>query len=488
MSQSRRDFLKTTGCTALSAAAMASGIEQLGRISAYAQSSAPDYKALVCIFLDGGNDGNNMVIPYDDYAPYDAARGLSGLAIPKSDLLQISPASQGGNKFGFNPRLSPEVAGGANVAGGAGLLPIWDAGKLAVLTNVGTLIAPLTKTQYFQRPDLRPYQIGSHSDQQDQHMTSISNSVAVTGWGGRTADTIGSINNTSSGPPPLPMVVSIAGQSIFGTGANSRPLAVAGGQTQLNQILLLNFTSPVAAEKTSRGFAFDKIRGINDPQLLTKAYNETIGGSLLAATALSRNPTLPTVANNPMPNNGLAQQLLQVLRIMAANLDPANQAVLGLKRQIFFTRIGGFDTHSNQRIGGQDSLLQALGQSMRWFYNMTVAMNLADKVTTFTLSDFNRTFDPSGTGIGAVGTDHAWGNHQFVMGGAVRGATFYGTFPTLVLKGPDDSEDRGRWIPTTSVDQYAATLAKWYGVPAADIDGVFPYVNRFATKDLGFMM
>lgn len=479
MAQTRRDFLKQTGCAALTGAALVSGIEQLSMINAYAQSSSVDYKALVCIFMDGGNDCNNMIIPFDDYAGgYTTVRGSSGLAIPKAQLLQVTPPSKGVS-FGLHPNLSPEVANGANVQGGAGILPVWSAGKLAVLCNVGTLVQPLTKQIYQTNANARPMQIGSHSDQQDQHMTAVSDVPSVTGWGGRTADVLKGINDGATGPAALPMVVSIGGNTIFGAGTTARPLAVAGSNTPLNQILLLNFTG-TTAEKQSRGLAFDQIRNAVEPQYLAKAYNDTTASSLLAATALQQDQTLTTV----FPNSGLGSQLKQVAKIMKANLT---QQVLGLKRQVFFTRFGGFDTHSNQRNGGQDSLMQQLGQAMGAFYKATVELGIADKVTTFTMSDFGRTFEPAGTGTN-VGSDHAWGGHQLIMGGSVKGGEFYGTFPTLALKGPDDTDDRGRWIPSTSIQQYAATLAKWYGVAPADLSTVIPNLNRFPNSDLGFMM
>ncbi|MGH9882388.1 MAG: DUF1501 domain-containing protein, partial [Pyrinomonadaceae bacterium] len=189
------------------------------------------------------------------------------------------------------------------------------------------------------------------------------------------------------------------------------------------------------------------------------------------------------------PNTGLGRQLLQIARLIKACTDPATG--INMKRQIFFAQIGGFDTHSNQRGGGQDALLTQVSQAMNAFYLATVELGVASNVTTFTLSDFGRTLQPAGSGA-ATGSDHAWGNHHLVMGGAVLGRTFYGTYPTLQLGGPDDtdggSSPRGRWIPTTSVEQYAATLATWYGLSPADLTAVFPLIGRFATPNLGFMM
>jgi uncharacterized protein (DUF1501 family) len=196
------------------------------------------------------------------------------------------------------------------------------------------------------------------------------------------------------------------------------------------------------------------------------------------------NPTLATL----FPNTSLGRQLKQVALLIKACTDPA--AGINMKRQIFFTQLGGFDTHSAE-IGGQQNLLTQVSQAISAFYSATVELGVQDKVVTFTMSDFGRTLQPAGTGINAVGTDHAWGNHQLIVGGLVQGHTLYGTYPTLRLGGPDDtdggSNPRGRWIPTTSVEQYAATLATWYGVSTADLPAVFPLIGRFSTPNLGFL-
>ena len=217
------------------------------------------------------------------------------------------------------------------------------------------------------------------------------------------------------------------------------------------------------------------------------ASNDTYAQALTAAAALSVNPTITTT----FPNTTLGRQLLQVARLIKL------QATLGLSRQIFFVQLGGFDTHTNETsvnpttvggAGNQGNLFLQLSQAVRAFYDEMGAQSMSDNVTTFTLSDFGRTFQPAGTGAAAVGADHAWGSHHFIVGGAVRGGNFYGTFPTLTLNGPDDTDTRGRWIPTTSIDQYAATLAQWYGLTTAQTSAVFPFLTRFASSNLGFMI
>lgn len=465
MATARRTFLQQAGCGLISAAALGATVRRFGLIDALAQAPS-DYKALVCIFLSGGNDGNNMVIPYDDYnvaGGYGPVRTASGLAISQQNLLQISPISQAGRKFGFHPNM-PEVQ------------TLFNQGRLSVLCNVGTLLQPITKQQYQSSPALRPYQLFSHSDQVTQEQTSVSNSPSQTGWGGRIADVMSGVN----GSAPLPMGVSIAGTSLYLTGANTRQLAISDSNTNLSNVLVLTMSGTGA---TARRTAFDQIRTYDKQFDLVDASQDTTNSALVASAALGANPTITTIF--PSPSTSISRQLLQVARLIAL------RSSLGLQRQIFFTQLGGFDTHSNQVNGGQNTLLLQLSQAMKAFHDATVELGVADKVTTFTMSDFGRTFLPAGAG-GAVGSDHAWGNHALIMGAAVKGGDFYGTYPTLALNGPDDTDSgasaRGRWIPTTSIDQYSATLASWYGLPANQMTTVFPYLNRFSTSNLGFLM
>jgi uncharacterized protein (DUF1501 family) len=240
-----------------------------------------------------------------------------------------------------------------------------------------------------------------------------------------------------------------------------------------------------AAQTTARRAAFDELRNLDFSTMLVKASRDTTEQAIQTSLSLNTNPTINTLfppsTNNLTNLTTLGAQLLQVAKIIAL------RDTLGIKRQIFFCSLGGFDTHSGQTgANGQSALLAQVSQAMKAFYDATVELRIQDQVTTFTLSDFGRTLQPAGSG-GAVGSDHGWGNHHFIMGGAVRGGDFYGRFPTLALGGPDDADSRGRWIPSTSVEQYAATLASWYGLPASDIPLVFPFIGRFPTPNLGFM-
>jgi uncharacterized protein (DUF1501 family) len=472
MAIKRRDFLRNSAC-ALGGMALVSSIDTFGVVHALTPQAATDYKALVCVFLNGGNDGNNLLVSLDQYngpvgslvEGYSNVRNASGLAIPQASLLPISPAS--GGSYGFHPSM-PEMQ------------TLFNQGKLAVLCNSGPLVEPLTRTTYQNGTGKKPLQLFSHSDQVGLFQTAIANTVSQTGWAGRAADKTAGLNGSAT----FPNNISIAGVNLFLSGVDTRQLAVADSNTPLANVLQLTM-SGTSAEQASRLVAFNELRTLDNEFKLVKAASDTRSGSIQTDTALSSvNPTLATV----FPNTSLGRQLKQVALLIKACTDPV--VGINMKRQIFFTQIGGFDTHSAE-IGGQATLLTQVSQAINAFFAATVELGVQDKVTTFTMSDFGRTLQPAGTGVTTVGTDHAWGNHQLIVGGAVLGHTLYGTYPTLHLGGPDDtdggSNPRGRWIPTTSVEQYAATLATWYGLSTADLPAVFPLIGRFATPNLGFL-
>lgn len=466
MPTSRRDFLRTSAC-ALGGMALASSVESFSVVHALTPQAASDYRALVCVFLNGGNDGNNMFVSLDQYAAYSNARNAAGLAIPQANFLPVSLVS--GGSYGFHPSM-PEMQ------------TLFNQGKLAMLCNVGPLVEPLTRTTYQNGTGKKPLQLFSHSDQVGLFQTAIANTVSQTGWGGRLADKTSSLNGGAS----FPNNVSIAGVNLFLTGVDARQLAVADSGTSLANVLILN-NAPGAttAEATSRLTAFNDLRSFDNQFKLIKAASDIRSSSIQTDNALSNvNPNLTTV----FPNTGLGRQLKQVALLIKACTDPA--AAINMKRQVFFTQIGGFDTHSAQ-LTGQGNLLTQVSQAISAFYAATVELGLQDKVTLFTLSDFSRTLQPSGSGAAAVGSDHAWGNNHIIVGGSVMGHTLYGTYPNLTPGGPDDTDGgtspRGRWIPTTSVEQYASTLATWYGLSATDLPAVFPLIGRFSTNNLGFM-
>lgn len=470
MNKDRREFLKSS-CRALSMAAMATQLRHFGAVSVLAQKTLEDngganpYKALVCVFLSGGNDSNNTVVPnYDEgYNQYSAARGAQGLAIPRANLLPITPPSMGGQVYGLHPALTD-------------LHGLWNQGKLAVTCNVGPLVQPLTRAQY-QSGSPRPYQLFSHSDQVEQFRTAISTYKSPTGWGGRVADRTAGLNQGAA----ISMITSIAGANVFNVGANSAPLIVTAAPTPLNQVLALTGYG-TAADEIARRTALDRIRTRDLNNTMIQASSVLTQQAVNVSLQLSQNPVLTVT----FPATTLGNQLAQVAKLMKFRGE------LNMSRQIFFVQLGGFDTHFNQT-NNHINLLTQVNNALKAFYDETVAQGIASQVTTFTMSDFNRTLNPAGSGSG-VGSDHAWGGHHFMMGGAVNGGNFYGRptsngtlFPTLVNSGPDDADTRGRFIPSTSVEQYAATLARWFGLAEADIPLAFPNANNFPTMDLGFM-
>ncbi len=479
MKQSRREFLIRTTCAGLSAAAAQASLRKLGLMNLYARPQAPtDYRALVCIFMDGGNDSNNMVVPRDSYYTnqYAIARPpASGLQIPLGSLLPVNnPPSLGGRTFGFHPSLGDDP-----VTFYPGLASLYNAGKLGVVSNVGPLVVPVTQANIDSLPT--PYSLFSHSDQIDAWQSGRADQRIATGWGGRSADATIDCNGGSG----FPTVTTIAGASTFCVGVGQRPLAIDTGA--LDQVLVLNgfYGSPGdVARKSSMDYA----RTIDRTATLMAAASDTTQQAVDVSAALSVDPTLTTI----FPGTDLGAQLQQVAKVMKLNLSSPN---LSLNRQIFYVETGGYDTHQDQ-LQDQANNLTELSQAIGAFYQATLELGIADRVVTFTLSDFGRTLEPSGD-QGSVGSDHGWGSHQFVVGNAVAGGDFYGVpnpstgqiFPQLVMGGPDDisNDDRGRWIPTTSVEQYAGTLARWFGVSALDLPVVLPLVANFSPQTLGFL-
>jgi uncharacterized protein (DUF1501 family) len=451
--------------------ALSESLARLGLISNVANAAPADYRALVCIFLFGGNDANNMVIPVygSGYNAYAAARGGS-LAIAQGALAgtTITPNSLG-LAYGLHPAMT-------------GLAGLFTSGKLAVVPNVGPLNDITNKAQYNGNAAFQPYQLFSHSDQQSTWMSRRADVKTNLGWGGLVADDQVSLNGGSAFPP----VTSLAGNNQFNLGLTTKPLGAAPAPTALNQILVLNgFTN--SAVDVARKSAFNSLRSFDTGIPLVNATSGVTQSALDIGAALAVDPVV-----GAFPNTNIGNQLKQVAKIIKLNQTAAQ---LGLNRQIFFCSMGGFDTHQDE-LAAHTNLYGQLSTAMSAFYTETLAQGLAGRVTTFTESDFGRTLAPSGTGA-SVGSDHAWGSHQLVMGGAVIGKDFYGVvgpngsvFPdhTLGAANPLDTDGRGRFIPTCAVDQYAATLAQWFGVSLANANAIFPNLTKFTTPNLGFML
>lgn len=444
----RRDLLRLACCSA-AGASLVGGLSKLGLVSALAQS-ATDYKALVCIFLFGGNDGNNLVVPTDTrYTNYLQARSV--LAIPQSQLLPLQINGQ--STYGLHPNM-PDMQGYFN-----------NQKSLAIVANVGTLVQPTTKATYRAFTNL-PENLFSHSDQQDQWQSAQLAGTPVSGWAGKIADNVQTFNASAQFPP----ILSVSGSPVFCTGIASRPFSMDPGHPPGLQ----GFDSSAASQ--ARYAATQQLLTFDSGLSMVQAANSVTGQAVRFAQVLSDALQNISALQTKFPGDYLGQQLQQVAQVIAA------RSALGVQRQIFFCSFGGFDTHGDQ-LPQHVQLLSSLSLGMSAFYQATQELGVANQVTTFTLSEFGRTLEPGSNG----GSDHAWGSHQLVLGGAVNGNAIYGTFPTLALGGPDDADQNGRWIPTTALDQYAGTLATWFGVGAANLSSIFPNLANFSTADLGFM-
>lgn len=443
--KTRRDFFRK----ALAGGALA----KIGAMNAYAQS-ASDYKALVCVFLLGGNDGNNVIVPQAQ-AEYNAYKAIRlGLSLPDTSakLLPVTDAATG---------LPYALSDGL-----AGVHPLWAQNKLAVVANVGMLVKPTTRAQYLANSVPLPTNLFSHSDQIGQMQSGVPSTGGGTGWAGRIADQAATMNGAAS----FPAGFSTSGPALFTTGNVVQSASLYPGFDL--DLYGMNFWPATAA--TARKTALQELLTFDSGMALVQAANKVRQDASALNAMLKDNsgtPALTTV----FPGTQIGQQMQQV-----ANIIRLRNAT-GMKRQVFFCALGGFDTHGSQGWAHWDLLLQ-LGAAMGAFYQATTEMAIADKVTSFTLSEFGRSLQPSGSG-----SDHGWGNHHMVMGGAVQGGKIYGQFPVMALGGPNDSGNRGVWIPGVSTDQFGATLGSWFGLTPAQIAAVFPNLVNFSQQNLGFV-
>jgi uncharacterized protein (DUF1501 family) len=335
---------------------------------------------------------------------------------------------------------------------------------------MGTLFEPLTRTEYRNRTKPVPANLFSHSDQQQQFQTSFPNGFGTTGWAGRTADRAHQIYNVGAQFPPI---LTVAGTAIFCTGVQTKPFALVPGSTPGLQ----GFSQSSAADR-ARLLSLQEMLTFDSGVSLVQATSSITGAALAQSAALSAALAGTPAPTTAFPTTSVGRQLQQVAHIIKAraSLD-AN-----LNRQIFFCSQGGYDTHTNQ-LADQNNLLTQLDAALKAFYDATVEIGANSNVTTFTLSEFGRTLKPAS----GAGSDHGWGSHQVVFGDAVLGGDVYGRMPEFAIGGPQDASSNGRWIPTTSLDQFGATLARWFGVPDADLPSIFPNLANFSTSNLGFM-
>ena len=467
MDRNRRKFLR---------AAAAGGVAYaFGRTpgTVYAQAAGTggfaDYKALVCLFLFGGNDSWNMVVPTStaEYDAYAASRGggtASSLAIPRASLLPIAPRTPdpAGATYGLHPSMG-------------GVRELFDAGRAAVVANVGPLIRPTTKAQYQQAATTGhelPPQLFSHNDQQDQWHSLRGRAILKSGWGGRVADVL----DGQLGGQRLALNVSLAGQTYFQAGDVARPYVMGAtgaasfqGQGATGNALARRnaFQAIAAASRDSTGNTVYE-RGFATVQQRAVQYADTVN------TALAGARDFVALPDSGVQLSPLQQQLRTVAKLVSV------RGGLSMSRQVFFVSTGGFDQHDDL-LADQPGLLGNISASIKSFHDALAEIGMEGSVTLFTHSDFGRTLTSNGDG-----SDHAWGGVQLVVGGAVRGQEIYGQYPVLAIGGAQDVGG-GRFIPTTSVDQYAATLASWFGVADADLAKVAPGIGNFAQRNLGFM-
>ncbi len=454
--QSRRAFLKRSAALGLAGAATPF-VTSLAAIGEAAAATASDYKALVCLFMFGGNDYANTLTPYDqnNFNSYAALR--SNIAYARDQLtataLQPSAPIPGGFQYALAPVMAP-------------LLPVFDAGHMAVMLNVGTLIQPTSKAQYTARNVPLPPKLFSHNDQQSFWQAS-SPEGATSGWGGRMGDLFQSGNGNAT-----LTCINASGNAVYLSGRSAVQYSTsATGPIALNANSTSLFGSSAANSVLRSMIAAPQSRLIENEH--TRVTKRSLDIYAQVTASLAAGPAINTVFPT---GNTLADQLRIVARLISVSQE------LGARRQVFFVSLGGFDNH-DQLATAHPAQLGRVATALRAFYDATVELGVASRVTAFTASDFGRTLVSN-----ASGSDHGWGSMHFVVGGAVNGRRFYGTPPVVANNGPDDV-GQGRLLPSTSVDQYAATLASWFGVSDANLSTVLPFIGNYTagSRNLGFV-
>ena len=467
---SRRAFLRRSKQVAVAgtAGSWALGLTGIGEAAAF--NAGNDYKALVCIFLYGGNDHNNTLVPFDsaNYNLYSAVRGggagqtAGGLALGRESLAATALTPAGGQVLTNNIQyaLAPQLTR---------MKALFDAGKMAPLLNVGPLVAPLTLEQYRSSnfvANPRPAKLFSHNDQQSTWQSSKPEG-ATDGWGGRMGDLALSSNSNQ-----LFSCISATGNAVFLSGQNALTYQISPNGAPAVSGIKNNLFGSSAGSAALRTLMTQSSNNVFEAE-----YNRVAKRGIDAEGVINaalQPITLNTSFRPAVGRNSLAEQLQVVARLIAARQP------LGSKRQVFMVSMGGYDTHDNLIIN-HANLMSQLDFAMDAFYKATVELGVQDNVTTFTASDFGRTLQSNGDG-----SDHGWGSHHFIMGGAVKGGRYYGVAPQISVTSPDQV-GQGRLLPTIAVDQYAATLATWFGVAPSELPSVAPNIGRFAGSNLGFM-
>jgi len=446
----KRDFLKASAAFGLgSAANVFSSFEALAQTA-----QTEDYRALVCVFMFGGNDANNMLIPTDSagYSSYAAAR--SNLALPAASLLSIAPSNTT-TKFG----LHPAMAGVANLFNGSASTPA----SAALVANVGPLVVPTTKAQWNARSVPLPDNLFSHSDQQSQWQAAQYERPS-NGWGGRLAERLVDEGTNNRGYS----VLSVTGGNLWETGDRN----LSAYKVSASGNFGFDFYNPKGSDPLS--IAITETLATPYSHLFEQGFVDVMGRSIEVQRILT-SALEGTILTTAFPNSSLGNQMRMVARLIAARQK------LGLKKQCFFCSIGGFDTHGEDQLTRQAELLGDVSGAISAFYAATQELNIQNNVTTFTASDFNRTFTSNGQG-----SDHGWGGHHVVVGGGVQGGKLFGRFPDQTVRGPEDSGAQGNWIPTTSTESYAATLGRWFGANDEVLRQVFPRLSGF-DANVGFL-
>jgi uncharacterized protein (DUF1501 family) len=447
----RREFLKRASALSVAGAATPWAL-QLAAINEAAAATAGDYKALVCLFMYGGNDHGNTLIPYDAASHQAYAAIRQTLAIPRDQLaataLSPSVALAGGRQMALAPALAP-------------LKPIFDAGRLGVLLNVGTLMQPTTLAQYKAGNVPLPPKLFSHNDQQSIWQASNPEG-ATSGWGGRLGDQFLAGNGNTSFT-----CINVSGNAVFMSGQQAVQYQMSSsGAVAVNGLARPLFGSQACSDALRSLITGSRSHWMEDE--LNRVSARSVNAQATVSAALAAQPALQTA----FASGNLAQQLQMVARLIAA------RTALGVARQVFFVSLGGFDLH-DLLMDQHGPLLGQVGGALASFDQALQELGVAGQVTTFTASDFGRTLSSNGDG-----SDHGWGSHHLVMGGAVRGGRFHGQLPEVSVNGPDDV-GQGRLLPSTAVDQLAATLALWMGVPAIELPRVLPGIVNFSQRDLG---